>query len=141
MSILKDSDIEILKKELSGLTGPVKLINFTQQIECQYCRETNEIVQELTRISDKISAETHNFITDLDAVNKYKVDKIPAIVVMGAEDRGIRFYGIPSGFEFVSLLEAIRMVSSGQSGLSQRTTQVLTRLKEPLHLQVFVTPT
>ncbi len=141
MSILKESDIEILKKELSGLTGPVKLINFTQQIECQYCRETNEIVQELTRISDKITYETHDFITEQDAVNKYKVDKIPAIVVMGADDHGIRFYGIPSGYEFVSLLDAIRMVSSGQSGLGQRTRQILARLNKPLHLQVFVTPT
>lgn len=141
MALLKDSDREILKKELAGLTESVKVINFTQQLECQFCRETNEIVQELSNLSDKITSETYNFITDKEAVDKYNVDKIPATIIMGTEDKGIRYYGIPSGFEFVSLLEDIKMVSSNQSGLSQRTKEILGRLKQPLHIQVFVTPT
>jgi glutaredoxin-like protein len=141
MAILKDSDREILKNELGNLTGPVKLVNFTQQLECQFCRDTNEIVQELSGLSDKITTETHNFITDKDAVDKYNIDKIPATVIMGAEDKGIRFYGIPSGFEFVSLLEGIKMISSNRSGLSRGTKEILERLKQPLHIQVLVTPT
>jgi glutaredoxin-like protein len=141
MSMLKDSDREILKQELAGLTGPVKLINFTQQLECQYCKETGEILQELTRLSDKISIETYNFITDNEAADRYQVDKIPATIILGAEDRGIKFYGLPSGFEFMSLIEDIKMVSSGLSGLTQKTKDIIAELKKPLHIQVFVTPT
>ncbi len=141
MAILGDADREAIRKELAGLTGPVKLINFTQELECHYCRETNQIVRELSELSDKITSETYNFVTDKGIVDKYRIDKIPATVIMGVEDRGIRFYGIPSGYEFISLLEDIKMVSAGNSGLQPKTREVLGRLKEPLHLQVFVTPT
>ena len=141
MAMLKDSDREAIRKELAGLTGPVKLINFTQELECQYCRETNQILREVSEISDKITFETFNFVTDKDFVDKYKIDKIPATVVMGLDDRGIRFYGIPSGYEFISLIEDIKMVSSGNSGLQPKAKEVLAKLKSPLHMQIFVTPT
>lgn len=141
MAILRDVDRDAIRKELAGLTGPVKLINFTQELECQYCKETGEIIRELTQLSDKLSSEYYNFITDKEVVDKFKVDKIPATVVMGQEDRGIRFYGIPSGYEFISLLEDIRMVSSGNPGLTPKTIEILGKLQNPLHLQVFVTPT
>jgi glutaredoxin-like protein len=141
VAILRDADREAIRKELAGLTGPVKLVNFTQELECQYCKETNQIVREVAELSDKITVETYNFVTDKEIVDKFKIDKIPATVVMGAEDRGIRFYGIPSGYEFVSLLEDIKMASAGVSGLQPQTREVLGRLKKPLHIQVFVTPT
>lgn len=141
MGIIKDADKEAIKKELAGLTGPVKLINFTQELECQYCKETNQIVREVSELSNKITFETYNFIADKEMVGSLKIDKIPATIVMGSDDRGIRFYGVPSGYEFISLLEAIRMVSSGNSGLQQQSKEILGKLKKPLHLQVFVTPT
>ena len=141
MAILRDVDRDAIRKELAGLTGPVKLINFTQELECQYCKETGEIIRELAQLSDKLSSESYNFITDKEMVDKFKIDKIPATVVMGQDDRGIRFYGIPSGYEFISLLEDIRMVSSGSSGLNPKTIEILGKLQKPLHLQVFVTPT
>ena len=141
MGIIKDADKEAIKKELAGLTGPVKLINFTQELECQYCKETNQIVREVSELSNKITFETYNFIADKEMVGSLKIDKIPATIVIGSDDRGIRFYGVPSGYEFISLLEAIRMVSSGNSGLPQQSKEILGKLKKPLHLQVFVTPT
>lgn len=141
MAILRDADRQAIKKELDGLTGPVKLINFTQELECQYCKETNQIIKELSELSDKITSETYNFVTDKEMADRFKIDKIPATIVMGAEDKGIRFYGIPSGYEFISLLEAIKMAASGDSGLSPESKKILGNLKAPLHLQVFVTPT
>jgi len=141
MAILRDADRQAIKKELDGLTGPVKLINFTQELECQYCKETNQIIKELSELSDKITSETYNFVTDKEMADSFKIDKIPATIVMGAEDKGIRFYGIPSGYEFISLLEAIKMAASGDSGLSPESKKILGNLKAPLHLQVFVTPT
>lgn len=71
----------------------------------------------------------------------YGVDKIPAIVVEGKKDYGIRFYGVPAGYEFTSFLEAIKAVSAGELGLAAETKEALRRLKEPLHLQIFVTLT
>jgi glutaredoxin-like protein len=69
------------------------------------------------------------------------IDKIPAIAIIGAEDYGVRFYGIPSGYEFTSLLLAIKAVAAGKPELSEEGLQALAELTEPIHMQVFVTPT
>jgi glutaredoxin-like protein len=75
----------------------------------------------------------------------YRIDKAPAIVVLGDEtgrrDFGIRFYGSPAGYEFATLIEDIRMASRGTTDLSPATVETLRHLTTPLHLQVFVTPT
>jgi len=61
---------------------------------------------------------------------------------MGAEkDYGIRMYGLPSGYEFGTLVEAILDVSRGDSGLSDETRAGLKDLARPVHVQVFSTPT
>jgi glutaredoxin-like protein len=141
MPIMGDKERELVKKGLAGLTGAVTLINFTQEFECGYCKETSQIITEVAALSDKIDSKIYDFASDKDAVAKFNIEQIPATVVMGAEDYGIRFYGIPSGYEFTSLLESIRLVSAGNSGLSPKTKETLSRLKDPLKLEVLVTPT
>ncbi|MFB0517106.1 MAG: thioredoxin family protein [Candidatus Neomarinimicrobiota bacterium] len=141
MVLLNDSVREEIKKRFVELVNPVKIVNFTQMIECDYCGDTRRIMEEVAGLSDKISLEVFNFIEDKDQAAAYHIDKIPATVVMGERDVGIRFYGIPSGYEFVTLLEDIVMVSEGDSGLAESTRQKLAALTDPVHLQVFVTPT
>jgi len=141
MPLLDDKVRPQVEEKFKALTGPVKIINFTQEIECQYCTETRRLMEEVAGLSDKISFEVYNFVTDKEKVKEFKIDKIPATVVMGEKDYGIRFYGIPSGYEFVTLLESIVMVSKKDSGLAAATKKALAALKRPLHLQVFVTPT
>ena len=72
---------------------------------------------------------------------EYGVDKIPAIAIVGHKDYGVRYYGIPSGYEFSSLIEAIVDVSRGETELLPATRETLAGFVEPLHFQVFVTPT
>jgi len=141
VGIIQDQDKAAIKKQFANLSKPVKLINFTQELECQYCQETHQLVNELSELSDKITSESYNFITDKDATDKYKIEQIPATVVMGDEDKGIRYYGIPGGYEFAALMDAIKMVSAGDSGLSPQTKDFLKQLKKPVNLKVFVTPT
>ncbi len=143
MSILKDKDKEEIRNRLKAMTGKVKLVYFTQELECQFCRETGILLNELAELSDLLEVETFNFVNDKEVVEKYKVDKIPAVVMLDGNDKdyGIRFYGIPSGYEFATLLEDILMVSSGQSGLSSAIIDELAKLENDVHMQVFVTPT
>jgi glutaredoxin-like protein len=82
-----------------------------------------------------------NFVTDKTLADQYGVDKIPATVVLGAKDYGIRYYGIPSGYEFTSLIEDVVAVYTGDAGLSDETLEALAAITEPVHIQVFVTPT
>ena len=40
MALLSDRDEKDVRAKLAGLTGRVTLVNFTQELSCQYCRET-----------------------------------------------------------------------------------------------------
>ena len=141
MALLNDSVRNEITKQFTRLENPVKIINFTQTIECDYCAETRQILEELAELSDKINLEVYNFIDDKEQAEAFNIEKIPATVIMGEQDNGIRFYGIPSGYEFATLVEDITMVSKGDSGLSETTRRKLATVSGPIHIQVFVTPT
>jgi len=145
MSLLRDEDRRQIRKEFEALTAPVKLIVFTQEHECQYCAETRQIAEEFATLSDRIELEVYDLLADEEKAAAYGIDKLPALIVMRGgdepKDYGIRFFGIPSGYEFGTLIEDIRMVSSGDSGLSEATRRQVAELQTPVHFQVFVTPT
>lgn len=147
MPLISEKDAEFLKKEFEeNLVDPVKLVVFTQDFECQFCAETRQIVEEIAELSDSISAEVYDFVADKAMAELYSVDKIPAIAIVRVQDGeerdyGVRFYGIPSGYEFTSVIEDILDVSRGESGLQPGTKEAVASITEPVHLQVFVTPT
>ena len=145
MSLLNEKDRQHLINEFAGLQHPVKIVVFTQEFECQYCRETRQIAEELADLSDMINLEVYDFEAHKEIAEQYNVDKIPATILMtggdAPKDFGIRYYGIPSGYEFSSLVEDVLMIGSGEPGLSPDTQQWLADLDQPMHLQVFVTPT
>jgi glutaredoxin-like protein len=142
MPLLQDKDKEAVETRFQEeLVYPVKLVNFTQALECQFCAETRHLVEEVAALSDKIELEVYNFAIDKEKVEEYEVDKIPAIAILGEKDYGVRYYGIPSGYEFSSLLEDIIDISKGEVELLPATREALAGITEPLHFQVFVTPT
>lgn len=126
---------------LAGLQNPVRLVFFTQSLNCETCEPTRQMLGELGELSDKLTIEEHNFALEAAVAADYRVDRVPAIAVVGAQDHGIRFFGMPSGYEFMSLIDAITMVAGGDSGLSDQTRTLLKDLQDPLTVQVFVTPT
>jgi len=141
MGMLDEEHREDVANQLADLPSPVRLVMFTQEIECEFCEETRELVQDLASLSQNVEAVIYDFVADEDKAQELGIDKIPAIAVLGERDYGVRLYGIPAGYEFTALMEAIKVVSAGQSGLSEATREALAGVEEPLHLQVFVTPT
>jgi glutaredoxin-like protein len=141
MPLLNEEIREQVKQQLADLAGAVRFVMFTQEFECQYCADTRQLVEELSELSDQLTAEIYDFVADEEKAREFGIDKIPAVAVVGEDDYGIRFYGIPSGYEFTSLLEAVRIAAAGHSDLSEETVEFLSSLSEPVHMQVFVTPT
>lgn len=141
MALIQENDRTEIIKFFEELKEPVKIINFTQKFECQYCSETRQLLEEVAELSDKISLNVYDLIENKDQAKKYNIEKIPATIILGHKDYGIRYYGIPSGYEFSSILQDILMVSNRDSGLSENTKQKLATIQQPVHLQVFVTPT
>ncbi len=141
MGFLDNKIKDELTQVFKGLKKEVTIKYFTQEIECQFCKDTKSMLQELKQISDKIKLEIYDFVKDKALAGKLGVDKIPAVVVMDDTDYGIKFYGIPAGYEFGSLIEAIKMVSTGETTLNDESKTFLDSLQKDIHLQVFVTPT
>ncbi len=141
MGVLKERDKQTLTKLFGELTGQVNLVMFTQEVECEYCQLTRELVEEITALSGKISMRVYDFVQEATKAKEFGVDKIPAVVVMGDKDYGIRFYGVPAGYEFNTLIETILDVSRGEHGLPQDQADELAKVDQPVHMQVMITPT
>ena len=142
MGLIPDDKKELLKSDFKEkLVDPVKIIMFTQEIECRFCSDTRQIVQDLATLNDKITFDIHDFVADAVIAKELGIDKIPALAIIGKNDYGIRIYGIPYGYELQTLIEAIINVSKGQTDLSDKTKSILKEVKTPVHIQVFVTLT
>ena len=153
MSLLNAEVQSQVREVLAEMAEPVKVVVFTQgesglavdALECEYCTEARQIVEEVAALSDKITVEVRDFVADKALADQYGIDKIPSMAIMadGAapKDYGIRLYGVPSGYEFSTLIEDLLMVSRRETGLSAKTLEELTRLTQPVHIQVYVTPT
>ncbi len=142
MSLIPEEHKGHIRSELEEkLEKPVKIVMFTQEIECQHCAQTRRLLTELSALSDKISLEVYDFVADSAKAKEYGVDKVPAVIILGEKDYGVRFYGIPYGYEFQSLLEGVISASTAKTDLSEETKKKLKEIKKPTHIQVFVTLT
>lgn len=149
MSMIPAEIQDQVRDVFQALSGPVKIILFTQgeggALECSMCQETRQLVEEVASLSDKIELQVYDLVKDAGLAAQYQIEKIPAVAVLSgagpSQDYGIRLYGIPSGYEFSSLIQDILLVSRGTSDLSQKTLKELAKLENPVHIQVFVTPT
>jgi len=140
--MIPEDRMEALRNDLKErMVDSVKLVMFTQEIECKFCAETRQLAQELSTLNDKITTEVYNFMTNADKAKEFKVEKIPALVIMGKKDYGVRIYGVPYGYELQTLINAVVNVSRGTTDLSDKTKTILTDVKSPVHIQVFVTLT
>ncbi len=142
MSKLMDKETTArLESILAALISPVRLLFFTQTNACPSCKQQQEILEEIVALSSKLKLEVYDFILNGEEVSNYGIDKIPATAVIGGRDYGIRFYGLTAGYEFTSLIEAIIMASTGQSGLDPPVESLVRNITEPVHIQVMVTLT
>jgi glutaredoxin-like protein len=146
MPLLNDNIQSQVRKTLETMTGSVKLVMFTQSadaLECEMCAETRALIEEVAALAPagKLTVQVYDFLADKAVAESFHVDKIPAIAIVGAQDYGIRFYGIPAGYEFSSLMDDIVTVSKGESGLSPATKAAVAKANQPIHIQVYVTPT
>ncbi len=141
MAMIDAKTTQKITEAFAKLTEPVTLTVFTKEHECTFCQQTHGLVEELSALSDKLATERFDLQKDHEAAARYGVERAPAIVVHGREDRGIRFYGIPAGYEFTTLLESILDFGTARpSPLSPETQQALKAITKPAKMQVFFTP-
>jgi len=140
MALLSEDDRKYLQSEFGKMNEPVKLILFSKEDDCASCSDTLQLLEETASLSEKIEIVTYDLTRDSEAAATYNVDRAPTVVIQGNKDIGIRLYGIPSGYEFSTLIEDIIDLGTGTISLAPATKDALAQLAEPVHIQVFVTP-
>ena len=142
MSILNAQVRADVRTELAKLAGPVRLVVFSQELVAgDICRQNEALAREVAELSEQITVEVLNPAIDRERAAAYGVDQVPALVVEGARDWGLRFYGIPLGYEFSNLIDALVVASTGEPALSEATQTALQALAADVEIKVFSTPT
>ena len=130
-----------LAARLAALPAPVRLVFFTQTFGCDTCRPARQAVDQIASLSDQITVEEHNFVLDTDEVTTHRIERVPAVAVVGDRDLGLRFYGVPGGYEMASIVDAVLLAATGDVGLSPESLAAIAVVDRPIDLKVFVTPT
>lgn len=143
MPLLTPQDEQVLTGHLSAIDTPVTVLLFTQSFGgSESGPVAKQVLDEVARLSEKITIVEKNFVLDTEDRAKYGVEREPAIVLLSnGEDTRIRMYGAPTGYEFVSLIEGIMIAGTRKAELEDETLTLLAGVQQPLHLQVFSTPT
>ncbi len=147
MSLLSPTDQEKLRESFDEMTGPVRILFFTQTLGCDPCLQTRQILDELPPLSDKISIEEVNFVLEKEKAAQYGIERVPALALLSGNadgqdrDTRIRFLGTPSGYEFVSLVQAVLLAGGHDSQLTPANRALIAAVATPTTIQVFSTPT
>ena len=144
MALLSEQDRQTVRGHLAVIEEPVRLLLFTQTIGApETVLVAKQVLDEIVSLCDLLTLEEVNVVLDKDRAQQYGVEQIPTIVLLkGDQDTRIRFLGAPGGYEFMSLIEAVILAGTNDSGLTPDSRALVAEhVTVPLDIQVFVTPT
>ncbi len=141
---LSETDIEELKNVLSEIRNPVRIVTFIAE-NCRYCGNTVDLIELVVRASPRkggeplVKHEVVRYSKDKREIfAKYGVDRVPTVILL---DGYIRYVGMPAGEEVRGFIETIIRIGTGDSGLSERTKSMLSKISRKMIIDVVVTPT
>lgn len=143
MKIFNADVAKKLEGYLTNIKNPVKILFFTQEMECPACRETREFLTELTSMNSKLYLETKDFVSDKNLADKHSVDKIPAIILIDSndQDHGVRFFGLPGGYEINSFVAALLEISGQAIPFNESVRNKIASINKKINIKVLVSLT
>lgn len=110
---------------------------------CPTCGEAQELAEEVSAAApEKLTLEV------VDAGSTGALGGGPDVprleISKPGEESRIAFQGLPGGYEFATVVDAVERVSRSEPGLSPQSLEQLARLdqlEEPVEIMVFATPT
>ncbi|HDP81301.1 MAG TPA: hypothetical protein ENN21_10715 [Spirochaetes bacterium] len=143
MGLLDDKVKKQLGDIFKKLTRKVEIVYFTQEFECGVCKDNRAFLEEISGLSDKLGFQTHDFVKDREKCDEYKIDKIPATALLDPEgkDTGVRFFGIPGGYEINSFIQGIFETSGTRQPLPAAVSEKIAAITRDVHIQVLVSLT
>jgi alkyl hydroperoxide reductase subunit AhpF len=148
--LISESDQETIRNHFDeNLAADVEMLMFTERESpiiipgkqpCETCGQTEQLLEEVASLSDKLTLTVHEISSAADEAASHGIDRVPAFVVKGAARGAMRFFGIPSGYEFSSFISDLVDASKGTTDLSEETRSYLASLAEDINIKVFTTP-
>jgi alkyl hydroperoxide reductase subunit AhpF len=141
VGMLKDGDKQYVAKTLAGMKSDVRLVLFASggTGDCQYCGETEGLLADIAAAAPRVKLEVLSLKDDAARARELGIDKVPGTAILGAKDHGLRYFGLPSGYDFIPFVETLRSVANDDPELAKETVAMLATLKKPVQLSVFVT--
>lgn len=137
--LLPEEAIKILKDTFKEMKDEVVVEVFLKADETdQFSIFTKEIMKGFSGLTDKIKPQFYKLRDE--AAKKRGITRAPAILI-SPDKYKISYIGSPSGEEGRTLIMTILAVSNSATILSEEALKKLFELKEPRHIQVFVSPT
>jgi glutaredoxin-like protein len=101
---------------------------------------TLKLVKEVAETSPRLSVSEATIGPD---ARERGIERAPTIVLRekGSDRDNVRFIGLPAGYEFQTLVEALRMIGSGETGLGDESAKQIAAVTGRVRMQAFVTPT
>jgi alkyl hydroperoxide reductase subunit AhpF len=140
MGLFRADEERVVRELFAGLEREVELV---------FVDGPSEAVLLVGRDVDPV-AETRELLAGLaelgELVSFRKADgpeeRYPAIrVLVEGEDTGVRYYGLPWGYELSSIVGAVVEAGRGEPSLGEGALAVLDALERDVRIDVFVTPT
>jgi len=139
--LLNEEIINQVKDFLNEMENPVNALIFKGKNE--ESELTEQLIKEIAEINDKITVET--FESGSEKASIYSLDSslYPALVILAdGKDMGVKFYGVPSGHEFSTLLtDFVSLSKNGKTDFSEDTVSKISSVDKKTRIRVFVTPT
>ena len=137
---------EDTKNQLEDLIGEipekVNILFFTSEKKCRSCRDTQQYITEFSELNENIDLTVYDQERDKEQVDEFHIEMFPAIVILDKSgiDRGVKFYGIPAGYEVHSLITSIKEAGGIAKPNSQEIENRIKNITNKIHIKVFVTP-
>lgn len=131
-----------LKKKFDALPSEVDVLYFQSEDGCEFCRHGEELAKELSQISpSKVKVRIYSLEKDKKTALEYGINMAPAFVLHGKEKRFVRFFGIPAGLEFSTMVADIRDIAKGAPEIPKAFADKIKAIDFPVEMKVFITLT
>lgn len=131
----------LTREALAEMPNPVTLRYYVPDVDSAVVRGERALLERIAAASPMVRLDVRAGRWDAAREAAVGIARTPCLAVEADGDTGIRFYGVPDGYELETFLGVLAAASARRPGLAPETAARLRTLGRPLHLEVLASPT
>ncbi len=130
--------LDQMQQSFRTMKDPVRMILFIRDVGCELCPAALELARAIKARAPKVALEVYDQVMDRDKAEQYGVQHVPVFVLQGANDRAVRFSGLPEEVFLKIMLETLFSIANGRVWFPEKILTTLGHLTNDVPIQVFV---